>query len=75
MLMVHLFSGDDEFATGGIAILRFLLSLHGPQQPVLIWEARKSPSPCAFSALILYSPNTPELEKNSITQQLGPSGC
>ena len=28
MLMVHLFSGGDEFATGGVAILRFLLSLH-----------------------------------------------
>jgi hypothetical protein len=34
--------------------------------------AKKSPSPCAFSALIMYSPNTPELEKNAITQQLGP---
>ena len=31
-----------------------------------------SPSPCAFSALIIYSPNTPELEKNAIIQQLGP---
>ena len=34
--------------------------------------ARQSPSPCAFSALIIYSLNTPEPEKNAITQQLGP---
>ena len=27
MLVVHLFSGGDEFATGGVAILRFLSPL------------------------------------------------
>ena len=43
-----------------------------PTRTYVYQPARKSPSPCAFSALIIYSPNTPELEKYAITQQLGP---
>ena len=43
----------------------------------IICEAKKYFSPCVFSALILYSLNTPELEKkcNHTTVRTGPSGC
>ena len=45
---------------------------HRPMRVIYDILRKKSPSPCAYSALVMYSLNSPEVDKCTIAQHLGP---